>query len=76
VLLLRLKAALTRLNMHRPGRNRADYHDHRFPRLSAEAVAGRIARLGRTLGRFGALRVTQRGVHVFELAGTGNVVAP
>lgn len=66
-LLTRLKAALTRLNMHRPGPNRASYHDHRFPRLSVDDVAGRVARLGRTLGRFRAVQVRARGEHLFDV---------
>jgi len=65
--LARLKAALTRLVMRRPGRNRSDYHDHRFPRLSAADVARRIERLGGTLGRFGTVRVRERGEHLFDL---------
>jgi surface carbohydrate biosynthesis protein len=66
-LLLHLKAVLTKLNMHRPGRNRASYHDHRFPRLSVTDVTRRIERLGAALGRFSAVRVRARGEHLFEL---------
>ncbi len=66
-LLARLKAVVTTLFMHRPGRNRANYHDHRFPRLSAADVARRIELLGRTLGRFGAVRVQQRSEHLFDV---------
>jgi hypothetical protein len=70
-LLARLKAVATRLFMHRPGRNRADYHNHRFPRLGADDVARRIQQLGRTLGRFDSLRVRERGKHVFEVFADG-----
>jgi surface carbohydrate biosynthesis protein len=66
-LLLHLKTALTKLNMHRPGRNRASYHDHRFPRLGEADVAQRIERLGRTLNRFGKVRTRACGEHLFEL---------
>jgi surface carbohydrate biosynthesis protein len=66
-LLTRLKTAGTKLFMHRPGRNRADYHNHRFPRLTTDDVARRIAQLGRTLGRFGNVRVRERGEHLFDL---------
>jgi hypothetical protein len=70
--LVRIKTALTRLNMRRPGRNRGDYHDHRFPRLAASDVAQRVERLGRALGRFGSIRVRERGEHLFEVvAGQG-----
>jgi surface carbohydrate biosynthesis protein len=70
--LVRVKAALTRLNMQRPGRNRGNYHDHRFPRLAASDVAQRVERLGRALGRFGSIRIRERGEHLFEvLAGQG-----
>jgi surface carbohydrate biosynthesis protein len=66
-LLTRLKAVATRLFMHRPGRNRADYHNHRFPRLGVDDVARRIEQLGRTLGRFGSVQVRERGEHLFEV---------
>ncbi len=70
--LVRVKAALTRLNMRRSGRNRGDYHDHRFPRLTASDVAQRVERLGRALGRFGSIRIRERGEHLFEVvAGQG-----
>jgi len=69
-LLSRLKAAATRVFMHLPGRNRADYHDHRFPRLSADDVARRIGQLGRTLGRFGSVQVRERSEHLFEVFAT------
>jgi surface carbohydrate biosynthesis protein len=64
----RLKAALTKLNMRRPGRNRADYHDYRFPRLAASDMAGRIKRLGSALGRFGSIRIRERGEHLFDVS--------
>jgi surface carbohydrate biosynthesis protein len=66
-MLLHLKTALTKLNMHRPGRNRASYHDHRFPRLGEVDVAHRIQRLGHALQRFGKVRVRACGEHLFEL---------
>jgi surface carbohydrate biosynthesis protein len=66
-LLSRVKAMATRLFMHLPGRNRADYHNHRFPRLGTEDVARRITQLGRTLGRFSSVQVRERGEHLFEV---------
>lgn len=70
-LLLHLRAAQKKLSMYRPGRNRASYHEHRFPRLGVADLTRRIERLGVTLGRFGAVRVRARGEHLFELfAGT------
>lgn len=66
-LLVHIKTALTKLNMHRPGRNRAGYHDHRFPRMSTDDVKGRVGLLGRTLGRFDKVQVQRRGEHLFEL---------
>src|SRR5690606_31535468 len=65
-LLVHLKAAITRLVMHRPGRNRADYHDHRFPPISAAAVRDRIQRLGGALGRFDRVQVRERSKHLFD----------
>ncbi len=62
-----IKAAVTRLYMHRPGRNRANYHDHRFPRLDAPDVAKLIGRLGGTLNRFGSVRVRKRSEHLFDV---------
>jgi surface carbohydrate biosynthesis protein len=70
-LLVGLKAMLTKLNMHRPGRNRAGYHDHRFPRIGEDEVTSRVERLGHTLGRFSAVRVRARGEHLFELFADG-----
>lgn len=66
-LLVHIKTALTKLNMHRPGRNRAGYHDHRFPRMSTDDVRGRVGLLGHTLGRFDNVQVQGRGEHLFEL---------
>jgi len=62
-----IKAALTRLNMQRPGPNRLAYHDHRFPRISVPEVAERIGRLGRTLQRFDSVRVEQYSEHIFQI---------
>jgi hypothetical protein len=55
--------ALKKLKLRRPG----NYHDHRFPRMSADDVAQRIDRLGRTLGRFGGVKVSERGEHLFDV---------
>lgn len=71
-LLVRVKATLTKLNMHRPGPNRAAYHDHRFPRIGVGDVMERVERLGRALGRFGTVRARERGEHLFELFAAGN----
>lgn len=70
--LTRLKAGITRLNMRRPGPNRGDYHDHRWPRISAEEVAQRVQGLGGTLGRFARVRVRQRGEHLFDVYSEGD----
>lgn len=70
-LLVHVKAALTKANMHRPGRNRSDYHDHRFPRIGAAEVQQRVRRLGRSLGRFQHVGVRERGEHLFDLYPTG-----
>jgi hypothetical protein len=72
-LLVRVKASLTKLNMHRPGPNRAAYHDHRFPKIGVADVMERVERLGRTLGRFGRVRARERGEHLFELFAAGNL---
>lgn len=66
-LLAQIKAAVTKLNMQRPGRNRRAYHDHRFPHLDTADVARRVERLGRTLGRFAGVQVRQRSEHLFDL---------
>jgi surface carbohydrate biosynthesis protein len=73
--LVRAKAALTRLNMRRPGRNRGAYHDHRFPHLAAGEVAQRVERLGRALGRFGSIRIRERGEHLFEVVAVGGAAS-
>ena len=65
--LTRLKAGITRLNMRRPGPNRGNYHDHRWPRITAAEVAQRVAGLGGTLGRFDKVRVRERGEHLFDV---------
>lgn len=71
--LTHLKTALTKANMHRPGRNRAAYHDHRFPRLEVSDVEQRVRRLGRALGRFDGVRVSARGEHLFDIRAAGEV---
>ena len=56
--------ALTKKGKHqKPG----SYHDHRFPRMSTEDVADRIAKLGHTLGRFGSVGVRTRSEHLFDV---------
>jgi len=62
-----IKAAVTRLNMRRPGPNRQAYHDHRFPRISVPEVAARIGRLGHTLQRFDSVQVEQYSEHIFQI---------
>ena len=61
------KALLTRLNMQRPGLNRAAYHDHRFPGISVQEVSARVRRLGEVLQRFDGIRVRQHSEHIFEI---------
>ncbi|MFO7324428.1 MAG: hypothetical protein DIU62_001815 [Pseudomonadota bacterium] len=70
--LTRLKAALTKLNMRRPGPNRGSYHAHRWPTIGPDHVAGRVQRLGAALGRFGRVRVRGRGEHLFDLFAEGD----
>ncbi|HEX8874845.1 MAG TPA: surface carbohydrate biosynthesis protein, partial [Nitrosospira sp.] len=53
----KVKAALTNLNMRRPGPNRLSYHDHRFPEISVAQIEQKIARFGRLLNRFNTIRV-------------------
>ncbi len=65
--LANIKTAATKLYMHRPGRNRANYHDHRFPRLEAQDVARLVQRLGQTLGRFRSVQVRERSEHLFDV---------
>ncbi len=62
-----IKAMLTRLNMQRPGLNRAAYHDHRFPRISVQEVVDRTQRMGRILQRFDSIRVEQYSEHIFHI---------
>ncbi|ABB73717.1 surface carbohydrate biosynthesis protein [Nitrosospira multiformis ATCC 25196] len=67
--LTNLKTALTSLNMRRPGPNRLSYHDHRFPEISVAQIEQKIARFGRLLNRFGAIRVKQHSKHLFRING-------
>ena len=55
--------ALQKRTVRQPG----NYHDHRFPRMSTGDVAQRVERLGRTLGRFGKVRVQSRSEHLFDV---------
>jgi hypothetical protein len=60
------RTAVKAVNMRRSGhRNSIEYHDHRFPRLSAQDLQQRIERLGRQLGRFEGIRVRDHSDHVF-----------
>jgi len=62
------RTAVKAVNMRRPGhRNSIEYHDHRFPRLSAEDLQRRVDRLGRQLGRFQGVRVRSHSNHVFAI---------
>ena len=55
-----------RRNMERPQhRNARTYHDHRFPMLTPQDIAERIARLGRILNRFDRVTVSLESEHVF-----------
>jgi len=56
------------VNMRRSGhRNSIEYHDHRFPAVSARELQARIDRLGRQLGRFRGVRVQDHSRHVFTI---------
>jgi surface carbohydrate biosynthesis protein len=63
----KLKAALTNLNMRRPGPNRLSYHDHRFPEISVSDVEQKIVRFGRLLNRFDNIKVKQHSRHLFSI---------
>jgi surface carbohydrate biosynthesis protein len=65
--LTRLKAAVTRLNMQRPGPNRQAYHDHRFPPITVTHLEERIQHLGQVLQRFEKVRVQRHSEHVFSI---------
>jgi len=65
----KLKAAVTNLNMRRPGPNRLSYHDHRFPPIPIAEIEKKIARFGRLLNRFGNIRVEQHSQHLFRIHG-------
>ncbi|MDR4514150.1 surface carbohydrate biosynthesis protein [Nitrosomonas sp.] len=67
-LFTKVKAALTYLNMHRPGPNRSGYHDHRFPELSVSDIEHKIAHLGSLLRRFENIRVEQFSKHIFKIS--------
>ncbi|MET0282770.1 MAG: surface carbohydrate biosynthesis protein [Steroidobacteraceae bacterium] len=62
-----LKAHVTRLYMGLPGKNRADYHQHRFPRIDTRQLTSRIRRLEGSLNRFSSVHVHQVGEHLFEV---------
>lgn len=63
-----IKAVATRAYMHRPGRNRQDYHDHRFPPIAVNQVRRRIRNLGLTLSRFDNVRVSVHSHHLFHVS--------
>jgi surface carbohydrate biosynthesis protein len=65
--LTKLKAAVTNLNMRRPGPNRIAYHDHRFPEVSVAEIEHKIARFGRLLNRFDDIQVKQHSKHLFRI---------
>ena len=67
--LTKLKAAVTNLNMRRPGPNRLAYHDHRFPEISVAEIEKKVARFGQLLSRFGTIRVEQHSKHLFRING-------
>jgi len=45
----------------------AEYHEHRFPEISAEMLSERIDQFGNLLGRFRGLRVRQASRHIFHI---------
>jgi surface carbohydrate biosynthesis protein len=51
----------------RDHRGSAEYHDHRFPDISAELIRERIEKFGALLGRFEGLRVRQSSQHIFHI---------
>ncbi|MGI9228345.1 MAG: surface carbohydrate biosynthesis protein [Gammaproteobacteria bacterium] len=67
----KVKAWLTKLNMHRPGPNRRAYHDHRFPELSAVELQQRIEKFAAILGRFKQIKVEPHSRHLFRISRTG-----
>ncbi len=64
----KIKASLTELNMQRPGRNRQQYHDHRFPDISTPEVQERTDRLCQTLGQDLNVSVKAFSKHLFEIS--------
>jgi surface carbohydrate biosynthesis protein len=67
--LTKLKAAVTNLNMRRPGPNRLAYHNHRFPEISVAEIEQKVARFGQLLNRFNTIRVEQHSKHLFRING-------
>lgn len=67
--LTKLKAAVTNLNMRRPGPNRLAYHNHRFPEISVAEIEQKVARFGQLLNRFSTIRVEQHSKHLFRING-------
>jgi surface carbohydrate biosynthesis protein len=63
-----VRTAAKRINLHRRGhRNSAEYHDHRYPRVTLEGMQARLARLRNSLGRFDEIRVRQLTEHIFQI---------
>jgi surface carbohydrate biosynthesis protein len=64
------RAWVKRVQGRFPGNaSNAAYQRHRFPDFPAEELEARIARLGRALGRFGALRVRRIAPCIYEISG-------
>ncbi len=62
-----VKALLTKAYMNFPGPNRLDYHDHRFPEISSNEIQLKIDVLGKTLNRFGSVKVKPHSPHIFHI---------
>jgi hypothetical protein len=62
----KLRTAVKRINMHRPGhRNNLAFHAHRFPDISAEEIMRRVTQFGKLLNRFDTIRVRDHSKHIF-----------
>lgn len=48
-------------------RSSAEYHEHRFPDISAEMLGERIEQFGDLLGRFRGFRIRQASRHIFHI---------
>jgi surface carbohydrate biosynthesis protein len=64
----KLRTTVKRINMRRQGhRNSIEYHDHRFPEVTAAELREKAGRLGRQLDRFERIQIRKRSDHIFEI---------